>query len=71
MRFTRFVPLGDDGGLRIQVDDDGQLSLVAMQGPAGPVSEQTVIVLSPISPDQAQEFVAFLNIARREFERPS
>lgn len=61
-RLTRYVELGDNHGYRIVVDESGQISLTAQQGPPGPVSNLTMVGLT-LTPEQCQELIALLNTA--------
>ena len=62
MRLTQFMSLADDQGCRIQVDDRGEISLVAQQGPPGPVTNLTMVVL-PLTPRDARHLTMWLNMA--------
>ena len=61
MRLTQFMLLADDQGCRIQVDDDGEISLVAQLGPPGPATD-TVVAL-PLTPRDAHHLTMWLNMA--------
>jgi len=56
------MSLADDRGCRIQVDDGGEISLVAQQGPPGPVTDLTTVVL-PLGPREAHHLTMWLNMA--------
>jgi hypothetical protein len=62
MRLTQFMSLADDHGCRIQVDDGGEISLVAQHGPPGPVGNLTMVVL-PLTPSDAHHLTMWLNMA--------
>jgi hypothetical protein len=62
MRLIQFMSLADDQGCRIQVDDGGEISLVAQQGPPGPVSDLTMVAL-PLTPRDAHHLTMWLNMA--------
>ncbi len=62
MRLTQFMSLAEDRGCRIQVDDGGEISLIARQGPPGPVTDLTMVVL-PLSPRDAHHLTMWLNLA--------
>ena len=68
MRLTQFMLLAEDQGCRFQVDDGGEISLVAQQGPPGPVSELTMVTL-PLSPRDAHHLTMWLNIAMSAAKR--
>ena len=56
------MSFADDQGCRIQVDDGGEISLVAQQGPPGPVSNLTMVAL-PLTPRDAHHLTMWLNMA--------
>ena len=62
MLLTQFMSLADDQACRIQVDDGGEISLVAQQGPPGPASDLTTVAL-PLTPRDAHHLVMWLNLA--------
>ena len=62
MRLTQFMSLADDQGCRIQVDDGGEISLVAQQGPPGQASDLTTVAL-PLTPRDAHHLGMWLNMA--------
>ena len=62
MRLTQFMSLADDEACRIQVDDGGEISLVAQHGPPGPVANLTTVVL-PLTPRDAHHLTMWLNMA--------
>jgi hypothetical protein len=62
MRLTQFMSLADDRGCRIQVDDGGEISFVAQQGPPGEVSNLTVVAL-PLTLRDAHHLTMWLNMA--------
>ena len=62
MRLTQFMSLDEDHGCRIQVDDGGEISLVAQQGPPEAVSDLKMVVL-PLTPRDAHHLTMWLNMA--------
>ena len=62
MRLTQFMSLADDQGCRVQVDDGGEISLVAQQGPPGSASDLTMVAL-PLTPRDAHHLTMWLNLA--------
>ena len=62
MRLTQFMSVADDRGCRIQVDDGGEISLVAQQSPPSSVSELTTVVL-PLTAREAHHLTMWLNMA--------
>jgi hypothetical protein len=62
MRLTQFMLLADDQGCTVEVDDGGQISLVAQQGPPGPETNLTMVVL-PLTPRDAHGLTIWLNMA--------
>jgi hypothetical protein len=59
---SRYTDVGDDRGYRVVVDEAGQITLTAQQGPSGPVSDLTTVILR-LSSEQCHDLIALLEMA--------
>ena len=70
MRMTQFMSLAGDHGCRVQVDESGEIGLVAQHGPPGLASELTMVVL-PLTPRDTRHLSKWLNMAADSAEETS
>jgi hypothetical protein len=70
MRLTQFMSLAEDYSCRVEVDEDGEISLVAQYGAPEPSSDVTMVVL-PLTPQDTRHLTMWLNMAVNAAEEPS
>jgi hypothetical protein len=64
------MSLADDRACRIQVDDDGEISMVVQQGPREPANNITAVVL-PLTARDTRHLMMWLNMAVESAEGTS
>jgi hypothetical protein len=62
MRLTQFMSLTEDHSCRVEVDDSGEISLVAQHGPPEPASNLTMVAL-PLTAQDTRHLTMWLNMA--------
>jgi hypothetical protein len=70
MRLTQFMSLAEDYSCRVEVDENGEISLVAQYGAPEPSSDLTMVVL-PLTLRDTRHLTMWLNMAVNAAEETS